>query len=153
MVRSEVVRYGTYFIIGLIMVVGGARALLDSGVILARSFGISELVIAATLFAVGSSLPEVVTSVTAALKGYSGLALGNVIGANTLNVLMVSASAGMVRPFTVDRAIITQDIPIALLLMGVVSVPAFFTKRIARWQGAAALILYGFYITWLLIRG
>ncbi len=153
MTRREVAQHAGYFVVGLALVVGGARIILDSGVLIARGFGISELVIAVTLFAVGSSLPEVVTSVTAALKGYPGLFLGNVIGANTLNVLMVTGFAGLVRPIQVDSQIVTMDIPIALGLMGIIAIPTFVTRRIGRTQGVIVFVSYLAYVIWLVMRG
>lgn len=136
------------FLIGLIFIVVGAKILLDSGVAIARIFGLSEALIAVTLFAIGSSLPELVTSITAASKGHSDLLLGNILGANTLNVFCVVAVSGFIRPLSIDASILLSQIPVALIIIAVLVVPAFFTRKITRIQGIIASLLYiGFVIT------
>ncbi len=146
-------RQAAAFVFGLAFVVLGARLLVESGVEIARSWGISELVIAATLFAVGSSLPELITSVAAAVKGHGGLFLGNVIGANIFNVLLVIGVSSLIRPVSMDPTVLVQDIPAALVIMAVLVIPSLITRSIGRRQGAAAFILYAAYISWLLYRG
>ncbi len=135
-----------HFIIGLVLVIIGARLILDSGVIIARNLGVSDAVIATTLFAIGSSLPELVTSVTAVLKGHNGLSFGNILGANTLNVLMVVGVSSAISPIFITREVLLTQIPVALLLMGLLVVPSFFTKQITRAQGLAAFLVYTGYI-------
>ena len=129
-------------IVGSAAVVLGAKFLLDSGVEIARVLGISEAIIALTLFAVGSSLPELITGITAARKGHIDLVLGNVMGANTLNIIFVMALAGLIQPFSVSPTVFQVDIPISLLMMGILFVPALFTRRIGRLQGVLTIIGY-----------
>lgn len=134
------------FVFGIIAVVLGARVLLDSGEQIAYALGISEAIIATTVYAAGSSLPELVTSLTAAYKGHSGIMLGNVIGANTLNVIMVAAISSLISPLSIGSQVLTTQIPTALLIMAVLVVPAFFTKKITRVQGVLAFLIYLIFI-------
>lgn len=149
--RSDLWRNIRNFSLGTVLVVLGARYLLDSGVEIARILGVPEAIIAVTLFAIGSSLPELITATTAAIKGHTGLVLGNVFGANTLNIIFVIAISGLIRPFPVASSVITMDIPAALFMMAVLVLPAFFTKRITRVQGAVTIIAYFTYIVFLVM--
>ncbi|NLJ73620.1 MAG: sodium:calcium antiporter [Firmicutes bacterium] len=149
--RSDLWRNVRDLVVGTILVVLGARYLLDSGVEIARILGVPEAIIAVTLFAVGSSLPEFITATTAAIKGHTGLVLGNIFGANTLNIIFVIAISGLIRPFAVEPSVLTMDIPAALFMMAVLVLPAFFTKRITRVQGAVTVIAYFAYIIFLVI--
>lgn len=139
------------FLVGLVMVVGGARVLLDSGVELARILGISEALIAITLLAVGSSLPELATSVTAALKGHNGLFFGNVLGANILNGVLVVGTSSAIKPFTVSLPEISGQVITALVLMAVLVIPSFFTRRITRTQGLIAFVIYLGFIVYMVL--
>ncbi len=130
------------FVAGIFAVVVGARVLVNSGEQIAQAFGISEAIIATTLYAAGSSLPELVTALTAALKGHSGIMLGNVVGANILNVIFVAGISSLIHPLTIQTEIITLLIPIALLIMVVLLGPAFFTKKVTPIQGLLALLVY-----------
>jgi len=127
---------------GCASVVLGARFLLDSGVKIARFLGVSEAVIALTLFAVGSSLPELITGITAAKRGHIDLVLGNIMGANTLNIIFVMSLSGLIQPFAVDPNVLQADIPLSLVTMGILFVPALFTRRIDRWQGLITILGY-----------
>ncbi|NLJ80230.1 MAG: calcium/sodium antiporter [Firmicutes bacterium] len=138
--------------LGSAFVVLGAHYLLDSGVEIARIFGVPEAIIAFTLFAVGSSLPEFVTAMAAAWKGHTDLILGNVLGANTLNIIFVITTAGLIRPFLVDPAVLRTDVPLSLLLIAVLLFPAIFTKKISRLQGLITLLAYFAYIIFLILR-
>ena len=144
--RNHLYPYLLRFLAGTVLVVLGARFLLDSGVEIARILGVSESIIALTLFAVGSSLPELITGITAARKGHTDLVLGNVMGANTLNVIFVMAMAGLIRPFTVNPNALQKDIPFSLVLMGVLFLPALVNKRINRWQGLITILGYLTYL-------
>ena len=131
-------------IVGLLMLVGGARLFLDSAVSIARSFGVSELVIGLTLVAVGTSLPEVATSVIAAFKGERDIAVGNVVGSNLFNLLGVLGitSASFSGGIPIPESAVTGDIPI-MLLVSIGCMPVFFTgHQIARWEGFLFLFYY-----------
>ncbi len=113
------------FLVGLIFLLVGSRVLVWGAVGIARDLGVSELVVGLTLVALGTSLPELATSVAAARRGEDDIAVGNVVGSNMFNLLGVLALPGIIAPGTVDRAIIVRDFPIMvgvtvlLLLMAV----------------------------------
>lgn len=134
------------FLLGCLLVVGGAHFLLESGVLIAQQFNVPEAIIAVTLFAAGSSLPELITAITAARKGHTGLVLGNVIGANTLNIVFVMSAAGFIRPFSVPHSTLSFDIPVGLGLMALLLLPAIRTKEIKRWQGVLSIFAYLIYL-------
>lgn len=100
---------------GLALILFGANWLTDGGSGVARRFGISELVIGLTIVAFGTSAPELVISVVSALKGSAGLAIGNVVGSNTFNILMIIGVVALVRPIKVERGIMTNEIPLVML--------------------------------------
>ncbi|MCU0760041.1 MAG: calcium/sodium antiporter [Steroidobacteraceae bacterium] len=138
---------------GLVLLVFGSRFLVQAATTIARSVGISELVIGLTIVAAGTSLPEVAASVTAAIRGQRDIAVGNVVGSNTFNILGVlglSASISDV-PLGVAPSMLAFDIP-AMLAVAVACLPVFFTGRsIARWEGAVFLGYYAAYTAWLLL--
>lgn len=140
--KNELYGHIFRFLIGCSFVVGGAHFLLESGVEIARILHVPEAIIAVTLFAVGSSLPELITSVTAARKGHTDLVLGNVIGANTLNIIFVISTAGLIRPFAVAASILTTEVLISLLVMSILLLPSLFIKRISRIQGFITISIY-----------
>lgn len=97
------------------MILLGANWLTDGGSGVAKRFGISELVIGLTIVAFGTSAPELVISVMSAIKGSAGLAIGNVVGSNIFNVLMIIGIVAMVRPIKVEHSIMTNEIPLVVL--------------------------------------
>lgn len=100
---------------GLAMILFGANWLTDGGSGVAKRFGISELVIGLTIVAFGTSAPELVISVMSAIKGSAGLAIGNVVGSNIFNMLMIIGIVAMVRPIKVEKGIMTNEIPLVVL--------------------------------------
>ena len=103
------------FIAGIVLVIKGADWLTKGASALARRYGISELVIGLTIVALGTSLPELVISTGAALKGSSGIALGNVIGSNIFNGLLILGVAALITPIKFDARMLTREIPFNLL--------------------------------------
>jgi cation:H+ antiporter len=142
-------------IIGLAVLVLGAHWLVTSAVIFAKALGVSDVVIALTIVAAGTSLPEVATSVIAAIKGERDIAVGNVVGSCTFNLLgvvglagMVSGSAGLVIPGSVMQFDIWVMLAVALACL-----PVFITGReIARWEGGIFLGCYVAYVTYLVLQ-
>ena len=126
----------------------GARLLVDNGCILARLMGVPESVVALTLVALGTSLPELVTTLTALAKGEASLSVGNIIGANFLDLTVVPAASafvgGGILPMEAPRAQI--DLLAALVLLALTLLPAWKRARFRRWQGAALLAFYGSYV-------
>lgn len=137
---------------GLILLVLGARWLVQSAVEIASAWGVSEAVIGLTIIAMGTSLPEVMTSIVAALKGERDIAIGNVVGSNIFNVLSVLGISGVVSPtpLLAGAQMAQIDIPV-MLGVAALCAPLFFTGAIvSRIEGALFLVLYGAYV-WLLI--
>ena len=139
---------------GLGMLVLGARWLVDGAVALARSFGVSELVIGLTIVAAGTSLPEVATSVLASYRGQREIAVGNVVGSNVFNVFCVLGLAGLVAPAGVPVApqALSFDTPV-MIAVSIACLPVLFTGHvIARWEGALFLAYYVAYAAFLVLK-
>ncbi len=123
----------------------GARLLVDNGILLAQAAGVPERVIAVTFIALGTSLPELVTTITSIIKGYASLGLGNILGANLLNLLLVMGIPATISGFAVERQTTFLDVPISMAVMLVLTVPLFIKKRGYRLQGLALLVIYAAY--------
>ncbi|WP_372618896.1 calcium/sodium antiporter [Falsiroseomonas sp.] len=134
---------------GLVLVVLGARFLVDGSVGLARTLGVSETVIGLTIVAVGTSAPELVTSVVAATKRQSDVALGNVLGSNIYNLLGILGLTALVVPVTVPVEIQRFDGPVMLAVSVLLFVFAWTGLRIGRREGAVLLAGYATYLWWL----
>lgn len=133
--------------VGLFLLVLGARWLVDGAVELAQALGVSDVIIGLTIVAAGTSLPEVVTSVVATLKGERDIAIGNVVGSSIFNILCIVGVAAMVTPggLNVPAAIINFDLPV-MIATSVACLPIFFSgMTIARWEGA---LFFGYYIAY-----
>ena len=140
-------------LLGLGMLVGGSQLFLDGAVTLARQWGFSELIIGLTLVAAGTSLPEVATSVMAAIKGERDLAVGNVIGSNLFNLLGVLGTAALLAPqgVAVSAEVLAQDFPV-MLIVAVACLPIFLTGHVIhRWEGAVFFTYYLLYTGWLVL--
>jgi len=136
-------------LVGLGLLVLGSRWLVQSAVVFATQLGVSELVIGLTIVAAGTSLPEVVTSVIAAIRGERDMAVGNVIGSNLFNLMAVLGMAGIVAPagIEVSSATVRFDIPV-MIAVAFACLPIFFTGgTISRWEGA---LLLGYYVAFTL---
>jgi len=136
---------------GVGLLVLGAHLLVEAAVTLARGFGVSEVVIGLTLVAVGTSLPELVTSLVAALRGHSDVALGNVLGSNVYNILAILGVASLVTPVSIPAEIAQTDMWV-MLAAAVAVLPAMLAGKVGRPLGLAMLAGYGGYIA-LLVRG
>lgn len=140
-------------IAGLALLVVGARWLVNGAVAMARSLGLSELIIGLTVIAAGTSLPEVATSVIASLRGERDIAVGNVVGSNIFNILAVLGLTAAAAPdgVAVPAAALRFDIPF-MIAVSVACLPIFFTGyRIARWEGAFFLAYYVAYTLYLIL--
>jgi cation:H+ antiporter len=139
---------------GLVLLVVGSRLLVTASVAFAEALGVSDLVVALTIVAAGTSLPEVATSITAALKGERDIAVGNVVGSNIFNILAVLGLSGLAAGpagITVAPSIMAFDSWV-MLVSAVACLPIFLTGReIARWEGGVFLAFYGFYVTYLVL--
>lgn len=137
-------------IIGAALIAVGADLLVDNGTIIAAALGVPESVIALTFVALGTSLPELVTAITSLAKGYGALSLGNVIGANLFNLVLVSGISCTLSPFAVPvgkkiagiPASLVVEIPLMMAVMAFVTVPALIRGKLSRIQGIILLIVY-----------
>jgi cation:H+ antiporter len=134
-------------LIGLVALVIGAQLLVSGAVNIARALGVSELVIGLTLVAVGTSLPELATSVVAAYRGHADIAVGNVVGSNIANLLLILGITPFINTINVGRTVISTDIPVAigfaLVLMFLVLFPK---RRLVRWQASLLVVVYFVYV-------
>ena len=138
---------------GLVSLVFGARWLVHGASGMARVLGVSELVIGLTVVAIGTSLPELATSIAAAMRGERDLAIGNVIGSNLFNLLLVMGSGAIVVPhgLPVPSSSISFDIPV-MIAVTAASLPIFFSGYvISRWEGLLLFGYYGAYTLYLLL--
>lgn len=134
---------------GLILTVVGARLLVGGAIDLARAAGVSETVVGLTIVAVGTSLPELVTSVMAAIRRQSDVAFGNIIGSSIYNILGILGITALVKPIEVPPQIASLDIWVMLTATVVLVFFSFSGLRLNRWEGAALLTAYVFYVGYL----
>ena len=129
-------------VFGIILIVLGGRWLVDGAVELARLIGMSEAVIGLTVIAIGTSLPELVTSVIAAYKGASAVALGNVLGSNIFNLLLIGGVTAMIAPGTIPGEITDFGLPVLIAASVLLLMFAATGRKITRWEGAILLVTY-----------
>ncbi|HRW06611.1 MAG TPA: calcium/sodium antiporter [Caldilineaceae bacterium] len=137
---------------GLFMLVVGARWLVESAVTMARWWGLSELIIGLTVVAVGTSLPEIATSIVAVLRGERDIAVGNAIGSNIFNLLSVLGLTSLFAPsgIPVPAAVMAFDLPVVIAI-AIACLPIFYTGNlVARWEGALFLGYYVAYLVYLI---
>lgn len=142
-----ILRQVAILLAGLIVLAGASHWLVQGSVTVARLWGVTELMIGLTIVAVGTSLPEAVTSIVASMRGQRDIAVGNVVGSNIFNVLAVLGLAGLFAPegVAVSSAVLRFDIPV-MIAASVACLPIFFTgQRIDRWEGALFL---GYYVAY-----
>ena len=137
-------------VVGAVAIAIGANLLVDNGTLIAQSLGVPESVIALTFVALGTSLPELVTAITSLIKGHSDLSVGNVVGANVFNLVLVSGVSVTLAPFTIPQSntlfginsSLVLDLPVMLLVMLIMTVPALAKGRMNRAQGIILLAIY-----------
>ena len=137
-------------VVGAALIAIGADLLVDNGTRIAQAIGVPESVIALTFVALGTSLPELVTAITSLVKGHGALSLGNVIGANLFNIVLVSGVSVTLSPFSIPKssmiagynASLVMDIPVMLLVMCILTFPALVRGKLSRSQGIVLLGIY-----------
>ena len=135
---------------GAVLIAVGADLLVDNGTRIAQELGVPESVIALTFVALGTSLPELVTAITSLVKGCSDLSLGNIVGANVFNLVLVSGMSVTIAPFTIPRSStlfgvnssLVLDLPVMLAVMVLMCLPALLRGKLSRVQGVGLLCLY-----------
>lgn len=137
-----------YIVVGLVGLIAGAQLMVYGAVGMARAFGLSEMLIGLTIVAIGTSLPELATSIVASLKKEADIVLGNVIGSNIFNLLAVMAIVALIRPIPIPAQAITVELPIMLGFV-LLLVPIVLRHRtITRGEGALLLIGYVIFLGW-----
>ena len=137
-------------VFGAAIITFGATLLVDNGTIIAEALHVPQTVIALIFVALGTSLPELVTAITSLAKGHGALSVGNIIGANLFNLVLVSGLAITLNPFDLPNekqfmgmnASLIIDIPLCLLVMLILALPALIKGKLYRWQGISLLLLY-----------
>ena len=137
-------------IVGAAAIAVGANLLVDNGTKIAQWLGVPDSVIGLTMVALGTSLPELVTAITSLVKGHSALSLGNIIGANLFNIVLVSGAAIAIHPFAIPaektlagiNSSLLIDIPLMFLVMALLCLPPLAKGRLHRWQGVLLLTVY-----------
>lgn len=141
-------------VVGAMGIAFGANLLVDNGVIIAGAMGVPESVIALTMIALGTSLPELVTAITSLVKGHGSLSLGNIIGANFFNLVLVSGISTTLSPFDLPvektigglNASLVVDLPLMIIVMLIVTIPALIKGKLSRAQGILLLVLYASFL-------
>lgn len=137
-------------IVGAIVIAVGANLLVDNGTLIAEALHVPESVIALTFVALGTSLPELVTAITSLAKGHGALSLGNVIGANLFNLVLVSGISITLNPFDIPankliagiNASLVMDLPVMVFVMAFLTLPALVRGKLSRAQGIILLAIY-----------
>ncbi len=142
-------------LVGAALVIAvGASLLVDNATKIASSLGVPDTVISLTVVALGTSLPELVTAVTSLIKGHGALSLGNIIGANIFNLVLVSGVSIVINPFDVpadatflgNNVSLLFDIPLMFVVMALLTIPTIIKGKLSRWQGISLLTIYGAYL-------
>ena len=141
-VGRKVVLNGTFLILGAIALIFGGDLFLKAATGTARVFGLSERVIGLTFVAIGSSLPELATSVIGVIKKESEIAVGNVVGSNILNILFVVGGVSTISPITFSSTLLSWDTPIMLIFTFVLCLFVWMRPFICRWQGCIFLLAF-----------
>lgn len=151
--RATVVRNTVLFIVGALFTVGGSSLLVQNGVKIAQMMGVPDIVIGVTMTALGTSLPELVTAITAIRKKVYNLSVGNIIGADILNIVLVTGTSAAILPIPMDRALLSFHLPAVLLVVSLLLLFVLQRRQFRRWNGAVLLIIYAAYITLSFIPG
>jgi cation:H+ antiporter len=147
--RGDVAKHVAFVVVGLGLLVVGGRWLVDGAVEIAEAVGVSELVIGLTVVAIGTSMPEIATSLLAVARGERDIAVGNVVGSNIFNILLIGGATGVVTAggAAVPDALVRFDLPV-MTAVAVACLPVFFTDRtISRWEG---VVFVGYYVAYTL---
>ena len=138
-------------VVGLLCLIAGSNMFVDNASFVASSLGVSDAVIGLTIVAGGTSLPELATSMVSAKKGNSDIAIGNVIGSNVFNILMIIGITGLIKPMHI-AGITTLDLIMMLASMLLMWFFCRTTYKVKRWEGAVLTIVYLAYLTWLIMN-
>ena len=152
--KKEVPSKILFFVVGTLGIVFGAEFLVSSGKTLATEIGISEAIIGFTVIALGTSLPELVTTLTAIRKKENSLSVGNIIGANIIDVTLILPLCAVInrQPLPVEKINLVFDFPVCIAACAVAVVPTIIQGKFKKWQGYALLAIYGLYMLFLILN-
>lgn len=139
-----------WIFVGLVCLVFGSNLFVDAATVIARQLGVSDALIGLTIIAGGTSFPELATSVVAARKGQSGIAIGNVLGSNVFNILLILGVTGVMSPMTL-QGITTVDLTMLVVSMVMLWLFSFTKYTLARWEGALLTIVFIGYMSYLVM--
>lgn len=140
-----------FILIGITAIIAGGQLVVRAATEIAHTFHLSETLIGVTICAIGTSLPELVTSIVAAKKGESDIAIGNVVGSNIFNLAFVLALSSSITPI----AVVSESVTDAIIMIGIMAVVymfCLFGKKLTRWQGIVSVLAYAVYTGYLLMR-
>lgn len=138
-------------VFGLAGVIFGGTLVVNNASNLAKALGMSESLVALTIVSVGTSLPELVTSVVASVKKENDMAIGNIIGSNIFNIILILGLSSTISPLVISTTAVF-DIAVMILSTLIIFIISLFSKKITRWQGAMLVIMYIAYLTYIIIR-
>ena len=138
-------------VVGLALLIGGSNVFVDNASALASSLGVSDAVIGLTIVACGTSLPELATSVVSARRGQSGIAIGNVLGSNVFNILMILGITGIIQPMQIS-GITSVDLSMLVASMILLWLFSYTKYTLSRWEGAVLVAVFLGYISWLVVN-
>lgn len=152
--KKEVPKRILFFVLGTAGIVFGAEFLVGAGQTIAKGFGISEAIIGFTVIALGTSLPELVTTLTAIKKKESGLSVGNIVGANIIDLTMILPICAVIdgKALPVEKMNLTFDFPVCIAACSVAIIPTIIMGRFKKWQGAVLLTMYVAYLMCLVLN-
>ena len=137
-------------LIGIVCIIAGGQFVVNSAKAIASAFGMSETLIGLTIVAIGTSLPELVTSIVASRKGENGLAVGNVAGSNIFNILFILGVSGTIHPITVNLASVT-DLAV-MVIISFITLLFARKKNIGRAEGAVMVLIYAADVVFAVLR-
>jgi cation:H+ antiporter len=140
-----------FILAGAAAIIGGGQMVVNSAKVIAAALGMGETLIGLTVVALGTSLPELVTSIVAARKGDSGIAMGNVVGSNIFNILFILGLAGVISPMTADAAFFI-DTGILIAVSAMMMIFAFTHRKTSRAEGAISVLVYVAYTAYIIMR-
>ncbi len=138
-------------VVGFVMLIKGADWFVDGAASLAGKFGIPQLVIGLTIVAMGTSAPEAAVSISAAVQGNAGITIGNVVGSNIMNVLVILGLASVIIPIAVKKSTVKFEIPFTIIITGILAVLGLWDNKISRLEGGILWVLFIAYLAYLFI--
>ena len=152
--KKEIPSKILFFILGTAAIVFGAEFLVSSGKTIAAGIGISETIIGFTVIALGTSLPELVTTLTAIRKKENSLSVGNIVGANIIDTTLILPLCAVIngKPLPVDRVNLVFDFPVCIAACAVAVIPTIIQGKFKKWQGYALLTIYALYMLLLILN-